>query len=205
MDKWKDNASDDVLSKTVESLQKNGIVALVVDTASEAKAKALELIEEGAEVMTMTSVTLDSTGISEEINKADSKYKPVRDKLYSMDKTTHAQEMNKMGAAPEVAIGSVHAITENGEVIIASNTGSQLPAYAYSALKVIWVAGTQKIVKDLDEGMKRIYDYVLPLESERAKKAYGAPGSNVSKLLIVNKEITKDRITLILVKELLGY
>ena len=97
----------------------------------------------------------------------------------------------------------MHAVTEDGKVIIASATGSQLPAYAYGSSHVIWVVGSQKIVKDLDEGMKRVYEYVLPLENERAKKAYG--GSSINKLLIFNKEGTAGRITMIIVKEKLGF
>ncbi len=99
----------------------------------------------------------------------------------------------------------MHAVTEDGKVLIASNSGSQLPAYAYGSGHVIWVVGAQKIVKNLDEGIKRIYEHSLPLESERARKAYGVPGSAVNKLLIINKEIIPGRITMILTKEKLGF
>ena len=95
-------------------------------------------------------------------------------------------------------------VTEDGKVLIASNSGSQLPGYAYGSSHVIWVVGTQKIVNNIDDGMKRIDQYVLPLESERAHKAYGVPGSFVSKLLIFNRE-NPGRITMILVKQPLGF
>src|SRR5581483_9685420 len=106
------------------------------------------------------------------------------------------------GAAPEWSLGSVHAVTEDGKVIIASNTGSQLPAYAYGSSHVIWVVGAQKIVTGLDDGMRRLREYILPKESVRLRKAYNLPDtaqSNISKLLIVNKEIAAGRITVILV------
>ena len=122
-----------------------------------------------------------------------------------MNRETDHREMQRLGAAPEYVIGSVHAVTEDGKVIIASNTGSQLPGYAYSADHVIWVVGAQKIVKNVDEGIKRIYEYVLPLESERAHKAYGVEGSFVSKLLIMNREPNPNRIKIILIKEPAGY
>ncbi len=204
MTEWNQIANDEVLNKTVEALKANGITAMVVNSGADAKAKVLELVPEGAEVMTMTSVTLDSTGISEELNTS-TKYNSVRTKLNSMNKEVNADEMNKLGAAPQWTVGSVHAVTQDGKVLIASNTGSQLPAYAYGAQHVIWVVGAQKVTANVDEAMKRIYDYVLPLESERAKKAYGMPGSNVSKLLIINKEVNPTRLTMILVKEQLGY
>jgi hypothetical protein len=122
------------------------------------------------------------------------------------DKSEDAVEMRRLGAAPEWTIGSVHAVTEDGNIVIASNTGSQLPAYAYGAGHVVWVVGAQKVVKNLDEAMKRIYEYVLPLESERANKAYSMThGSFVSKMLIVNREVQSNRISMIIVKENLGF
>lgn len=205
MKKWDKLAEEKTIENTVAALKANGIDAQIVENRQEAKKKVLELIPAGSEVMTMTSVTLDIVGLSEEINKADGKFKPVRDKLYAMDRNTQVQEMNRLGAAPEFVVGSVHAVSEDGHILIASATGSQLPAYAYSAGKVIWVVGTQKIVKNTDEGIKRIYEHSLPLESERAKKAYGVPGSAVNKILIINKEVQPGRIKLILVKEKLGF
>ncbi|MBI2017572.1 LUD domain-containing protein [Candidatus Daviesbacteria bacterium] len=204
MDKWNQLADKAILDKTIAALKANGIDAKYAENGNQAKEMVLKLLPEGAEIMTMTSVTLDTIGLSEEINKKDGKFKPVRDKLYAMNQQTQAQEMNKLGAASQYAIGSVHAVTEEGQVLIASNSGSQLPAYAYAALNVIWVVGAQKIVKNTDEGIKRIYEYVLPLENERAKKAYGVE-SGVSKLLIINKEKIPGRLTLILVNEKLGF
>lgn len=194
----------EVIGRASEALAANGFNVVVVETGAQAKQEVLNLIPKNAEVMTMTSVTLDSIGIAKAINDSGD-YDSVRLKLNTMNRATQGRDMQKLGAAPTYTIGSVHAITQDGKVVIASNTGSQLPAYAYGASKVIWVVGAQKIVKNLDEAMKRIYDYVLPLESERAKKAYGAPGSFVSKLLIVNKEVAKDRITIVIVKEPLGF
>ena len=122
-----------------------------------------------------------------------------------LDKKTEGSKMQKLGAAPDWVVGSVHAVTQDGHVLIASNTGSQLPAYAYGSGRVIWIVGAQKIVKDIDEGTRRVYEYVLPLESERAKKAYGAPGSAVNKLLVFNREAQPGRVTMIIVNEVLGY
>lgn len=147
---------------------------------------------------------INKINITHEINESG-KYNSIRNKLMSMNRETQGKEMNKLGAFPEYAVGSVHAVSENGEVMIASNSGSQLPAYVYGSEKVIWVVGTHKIVKNIDEGFERIYEHSLPLESERAKKAYGVPGSNVSKLLIINKELIPDRIYLIFVNEVLGF
>lgn len=193
----------DIIHAAQKALEANNIQAFIAANGEAAKKKVFELIPQGAEVLSMTSVTLDALGISKEINESG-KYNSVRTNFLNKD-AVPPREKQKMGAAPEWAIGSVHAVTLDGKVIIASNTGSQLPAYAYGANHVMWVVGAQKIVKNLDEGMKRLYEYILPLESERAKKAYGVPGSFISKLLIVNREVQKGRITVILINESLGY
>ncbi|MFA9288969.1 MAG: LUD domain-containing protein [Weeksellaceae bacterium] len=191
-----------VIQKTAEALTANGFKAEIVKTSAEAKTRVLELIPKGAEVFTYTSVTLDTTGISDALNTDE--YKSVRNIMHGADKLP-GREKQKLGAAPEYAVGSAHAVTEDGHILIASNTGSQLPAHAYGSDHVILVVGAQKLVTDFNDGMKRLYEYVLPLESERAKKAYGAPGSFVSKLLVLNREVKQDRITVIIVEESLGF
>ncbi len=206
MNNWNQLATDDQIAEAVKNLTTNGFNVIVVNNADEAKKKVLELIPENSEVMTMSSETLRLSGITDAINES-SKFDSVKVKLSKMNRETDSLQMQKLGSAPEYAIGSVHAVTEDGQVIIASNTGSQLPAYVYASPHVIWVVGTQKIVKNTEEGIKRIYDYVLPKESVRLAKQYDRPGlkSNVSKLLIVNKEFNPNRITIILVKESVGF
>jgi L-lactate utilization protein LutC len=194
-------ASDERLQKTALALQKNGMETFIVENGLEAKQKILEFLPEDADVFTSVSKTLEALGIPEIVNES---FNSVRVRLAELDPKTQGRERTILGAAPEYMVGSVHAITEGGSVVIASNTGSQLPGYASGASHVIWVVGGQKIVSDLDEAIKRIYEYTYPLEDLRAQEAYGI-NSNVSKLLIVNKEVIPHRIKVILVKENLGY
>lgn len=202
MANWDMLASDEQIEKTIKALKQNGIQASVVDNAEAAKAKAAELVPEGAEVFTLSSVSLQDTGITALIDESG-KYTSVRQQL---DKLEDTNAKRKLGAAPEYAIGSVHAVTLDGEVLIASNTGSQLPADVYGAGKVIWVVGTQKIVPNQEAGMKRIQEYILPLESARLSKLYGKEiSSNVSKLLIISRELQAERIQIIFVKAKLGF
>ena len=195
-------ATDDQVKRAAKALVANGIETFIVADGEEAKAKLFDLIPAGSEVFTATSRTLDSLGVPDEVNK---RYDSVRAKLSKMDPKTQRREMIKLGAVPEYMVGSVHAITEGGTVLIASNTGSQLAGYAASAAHVIWVVSTKKIVADLDEGVQRIYEYTYPLEDKRAQEAYGGIHSNVSKLLIVTREIMPERTKVILVKEDLGF
>jgi len=196
-------ASEEQIKKTEKALQKNGFKVEVFENSQKAKKKVLEILPKGVEVFTMTSQTLEAIGLEKEINESG-KYNAVRPRLFAMDRNTQAREMAKLGAAPDWVVSSVHAVTEDGHLLIASNTGSQLSAEAYAGGKVIFVVGTQKIVKDTQEGLRRIYEYTLPLEDERAQKAYGMR-SNVSKILIINKEIMPEKIKVILVKEKLGF
>ena len=203
MKSFNELADDQTITSTIQALKTNGIEAIVAENGTAARTKVLEMLPKGAEVMNMSSVTLETLGIDREINESGN-YDAVKPKLMKMDRQTQAIEMQKLGAAPMWAVGSVHTVTEDGKVLIASNTGSQLPSYAYASAHIIWIVGTQKIVKNLDEGMKRIYEYIVPLEEKHMKKLYNV-GTNVSKILIVNKEIVPGRITIIFVKEKLGY
>ena len=196
-------ASDEQIERTVKALEANGIHAVVAETGEEARRIFFELVPEGAEVFLGASVTLETLGIKDEIDKSG-RYNSLRPKIFAMHRATQGREIRKLGAAPDYAAGSVHAVTEDGQIMIASNTGSQLGPYASGAGNVIWVVGAQKLVKDLDEGMKRIYEYDLPLETEHMRQLYNA-GTGVNKVLIVNREIRPNRITMIIVKEELGY
>ncbi len=196
-------ADEHTIQKTLEALSKNGFIVFIVQNKNEARQKVLELLPKGSEVFTLTSQTLEQTGITKAVNESGD-FKSVRNQLYAMNRETQKDEMRKLGAAPEWAVGSVHALTQEGQALVASNTGSQLPAYAYGAEKVIWVVGAQKIVKNADEARQRIREYTFPLEDERALAAYGVH-SGISKMMLFNKEIVPGRITIIIVKEKLGF
>ena len=196
-------ASNEQIERTVKALEANGIHAVVAENGDEAKRIFFELVPEGAEVFLGASVTLETLGIKDEIDKSG-RYDSLRPKMFALDRATQGREIRKLGGAPDYAAGSVHAVTEDGQIMIVSNTGSQLGPYASSAGKVIWVVGAQKLVKDLNEGFKRIYEYDLPLETEHMRQLYNA-GTGVNKVLIVSREIRPNRITLIIVKEELGY
>jgi LUD domain len=121
-----------------------------------------------------------------------------------MDRQTQADEMRRLSAAPDVMLGSVHAVTETGALVAASMGGSQLGPYASGAGRVILVVGTQKIASDLEEGLRRIEEYAFPLEDARAQAAYGIH-SGVNKVLVINREISPGRITVVLVDAVLGF
>ena len=196
-------ASDEQIETVVKVLEANNIHTIVVDNGEEARKLVLQLVPLGAEVYANISKTLETIGIRDEIDKSGH-YDAVRPKVLALNCKTQADEMRILRSRPAYIIGSVHAITEDGHILTASNGGSQLAPYAYGASKVILVVGIQKIVKDLNEGFRRIEEYSYPLEDERLRAALGAP-SAIGKILILNREIVPGRTTVILVKEELGY
>jgi LUD domain len=196
-------ADDARATRTAAALEANGIRVLRAADAAEAKRIVLGLIPDGSQVHHGASQSLEVSGIIDEIERSP-RYNTVRPRIRSLDRNTQADEIRRLSAAPDVMLGSVHAVTETGALLAASMGGSQLGPYASGAGRVILVVGTQKIVSDLEEGLRRINDYAFPLEDARAQAAYGIH-SAVNKVLIINREIIPDRITVVLVDEVLGF
>jgi hypothetical protein len=189
--------------QTAEALEGNGFVVKRAANAAAVKAIVLSLIPEGAEVAQGASQTLLQTGVTEAI-EASARFKAVRPRIWAMDRQKQADEIRRLGAAPDVMLGSVHAVTRTGSLIAASLSGSQLGPYASGAGRVVLVVGAQKIVASLEEGLRRINEYVFPLEDARAQEAYGVH-SAVNKVLVINREINPGRITVVLVDEAIGF
>ncbi len=201
--RWGTRADDVRVKRAMAALQANGITVLRASDAAAAKRIVLDLIPDASPVHQGASQTLDALGITNEIEKSG-RYAALRPRIWSMDRETEADEIRRLGAAPDVMLGSVHAVTETGSLLAASMSGSQLGPYVSGAGRVILVVGTQKIVSDLEEGLLRINEYAWRLEDARAQAAYGVR-SAVNKVLVINREITPGRITVVLVDEVLGF
>jgi LUD domain len=191
------------VKRTATALEANGISVLRAANAAEAKRIVLGLIPEGSQVHHGASQSLEVSGITDEIEKSG-RYDFLRPRIWSMDRKTQADEIRRLSSAPDVMLGSVHAVTETGSLMTASMGGSQLGPYVSGAGRVILLVGTQKIVSDLEEGLRRIDEYAFPLEDARAQAAYGIH-SAVNKVLIINREIAPGRITVVFVDEVLGF
>jgi hypothetical protein len=190
------------LAATAEALEARGFKVQLAESGAHAKELVLAAIPEGAEVHTALSETLAELGITAEIEESG-RYDSVRAKLKLLDRATQGREMRKLGAAPDYVVGSVHAITDDGQIVVGSGSGSQLGAYAYAAGQVILVVGHQKLVRDLEEGLRRVREYTLPREFARMQ-TFGYPGSLLAKILLLEYE-PGGRITVILVPETHGF
>ena len=162
----------------------------------------LERLPKGAEVHSGKSKTLKDSGIFDLIQDPD-QYNGLRPRVLKMDRQTQAQEIRKLMAGPDYMLGSVNAITEDGILVAASATGSQLGPYASTAGKVILVVGSQKIVPDLPTALQRVREYVLPWEDAQVRTMLPV-GSFVGKILIVEREWVAGRMTVILVRTPVG-
>jgi hypothetical protein len=196
-------ASGKRIATAAAALERNGIRPLLAATGADARGLVGSLLVDGAEVYNNTSQTLEAIGVADDIERSGC-YQPLRLRLYRMDREMQRREMRALAASPDYVVGSVHALTEGGSLLIASASGSQLGPLASGAGQVILVIGAQKIVPDVAAGMRRIYEYCYPLEDARARRAYGVP-SGVNNILIINKAVTPGRITAIIVKERLGF
>ena len=193
---------DQSLSATVVALEEHGFSVEVVDDLDAARAAVLARIPAGASVMTNTSVTLEETGIAEAINNGGP-YDAARPKLLALDYATQMPEMKAIAGQADYVLGSVHAITSNGTLVIASASGSQLASLAWGAANVIFVVGAQKLVPDLDAARERIVEHSLKLEDARAFAAYGQ-NSHVGKVLEIHQE-DPGRIHVVLIRESVGF
>jgi len=191
------------LERAAAALTAHGFTAEILDDTAAARTRVKELIPEGASVFTGASETLRLSGIDDDINTSG-RYDAVKSRSRAMDRVLELDEIWRMISTPDVIVGSVHAVTETGSLVIASASGSQLPGYAGAAAHAIWVVGAQKVVPDLATALRRVEDHCLPLENARAQAVYGKP-SSINRLLILNAEPHPGRGTVLLLRETIGF
>jgi acyl-CoA hydrolase len=196
------------LQATVVALEEHGFSVEVVDDLDAARQAVLARIPEGSSVMTNASVTLDQTGIADAINDGAGRWESARNKMFALanlgeQSATQAQQMKAIGGQPDYALGSVHAVTRDGTLVIASASGSQLASYAWGAANVIFAVGAHKLVPTLAAAHDRIYQHSLPLEDARAQAAYGQH-SQVGKILEIHAELP-GRIHIVLIRQQVGF
>jgi acyl-CoA hydrolase len=191
------------LQATVTALEEHGFSVEVVDDLDAARRAVLARIPDGSSVMTNTSVTLAEAGIADAINDGEGRWNSARNEMFALDFATQGQQMKAIGGQPDYALGSVHAVTRDGTLVIASASGSQLASYVWGAANVIFVIGAQKLVPTLAAAHERIYQHSLPLEDVRAQAAYGQH-SQVGKILEIHQELP-GRIHVVLVRQQVGF
>jgi len=195
------------VQRTLEAVNARGIHAELVETKEDALRRIQEIIPPGAVVMTGGSVTLQQIRFEAMLISGDHPWRNFKADLLAEKDPVKQSAMRRQGTLAEFYLGSVNALAETGELVFASGTGSQLPAFAYTSRNVIWVAGTQKITPTLEDALRRVRAYVLPLEDQRQKSIGNQSGSRINKILIIEGEpaYMRRNLLLLLVNEVLGF
>ncbi|MEV0637649.1 LUD domain-containing protein [Streptomyces sp. NPDC050619] len=191
------------IDRAADALSANGFTVRIADTAADARRLVNEILPTDKTVFTSTSETLRLTGITEDVD-GSGRFMSVRASQADWDLRARYDEVRRTRSAPDIVVGSVHAVTEDGRLVTASASGSQLAPYASGAARAVWVVGAQKIVPDLETALRRIDSYSYPKEDARAQQAYGQR-SVVAKILISSREVVPGRATVVLVREAIGF
>jgi len=199
-------AQKEVVDQTIKNLAVNGVEGIFVQNGAEALAKIKELIPAGASLMNGASKTLEQIGFVDYLKAKQHGWNNLHDAILEEKDPIKQAVLRKQAVLADYYLGSVHALSQTGEFIIASNTGSQLPYIVFTSQNLIFVVGAQKIVPNLDEAMKRLNEYVIPLEDVRLMQQHNAH-TYPSKVLIFKKEqpYVGRKVTMIIVNESLGF
>jgi L-lactate utilization protein LutB len=199
-------ANKETLQKVVESLATRNVEAMVVETGADALTKIKEIIPIGVSIMNGASVTLEQIGLMDYLKGSEHPWNNLHKAIVEEKDPVKQSALRKQALLSDYYLGSVHALAETGEFVIASNTGSQLSHIVFSSPNLIFVVSTKKIVPTLDEAMKRLMEHVVPLEDKHMQEKYGV-GTAVNKILTFNNEnpMMGRKVRMILVNEDLGF
>lgn len=196
----------EVTTRVIEELTKKNVQAFTVESGKDALEKIKELIPAGASVMNGASVTLEQIGFVDYLKKGEHGWNNLHEGILAEKDPAIQASLRKQAVLSDYYLGSVHALTETGEYLIASNSGSQLPHIVFTSANLIFVVSTKKIVPNITEAMNRLMEYIMPIEDKHMKEKYGV-GTAANKILIVNGEnpMMQRKVTMILVNEDLGF
>ena len=200
---WQEIPTDQTLQATLESLRARGFRAELVPDSKAALDTVSSLLPEGAEVMTGGSKTLDQIGLTVLLKSRAHQWVNLKEKILAEKDPEKQMALRRQAVFADYFVGSVQAITEDGQLVAGSATGSQLAAFAYGGRHLVLVVGAQKITKDLNDALRRLREHSTPLEDQRMK-SLGFPGTTLSKIFVYEKE-TRRSVDVVLVKQNLGF
>jgi len=199
-------ATQETIEKTVAGLESRNIEAIVVETKEQALEKIKELIPKGASINNGSSTTLQQIGLIDYLKGDGHGWNNLHAAVIAEKDLAKQAEARNRALFAEYYLGSAHALSSDGQMVIASASGSQIAPLSFTARNVILVIGIQKITPDLETAMQRLYQHVVPLEDQRMKKT-GAAGTIAAKILLFEQEpaFMGRKVRVILVKENLGF
>ena len=199
-------AEKEVVERVIGALAERGVTAELVNNRAEALERLKDLIPKSASIMNGSSRTLEEIGFVDYVKSGKHSWNNLHQAILDEKDPQKQSELRKQSVLSDYYLGSVHGVAETGEMVIASNSGSQLPHIVFTSPNLLFVVGTQKIVPNLEAAIRRVREYVLPRE-DKHMKSMGASGSAISKLLIFEKEpdFMKRTVRVIFVQEKLGF
>jgi hypothetical protein len=204
MSDWDKIAGKKTLEKTMAALKERNFNPWFIADKVPALKKLQEIIPAGAEVMTGSSTTLEEIGFIDLLIKGQHPWRSWKDRILPEKDVDKQADLRRASTTAEYFLGSVQAIAETGQVLGADASGSRQGGYVFGAKKVIWVAGANKIVPDLEAALRRLKEHCIPLQDQRMKKA-GFAGTFLGKVVVYEREALLGRITTIIVGERLGF
>jgi len=201
------------IQKTVAALERNNIECIVVENKQAALEKALELIPEGSTVGLGGSVTVEQVGLLEKLRTGNytlyDQYEPDIDMMENMKR-------RKQGMMAQYFVAGTNAITMDGQLVNVDGIGNRVCAQMFGPDKAILVAGTNKIVKDVHEALDRLQQVAGPINAERVGANTpcadtgecidcDSPARICNLYTIIRRMMLPGRLTVILVKESLGF
>jgi hypothetical protein len=204
MYKWDAVPDEATIVNTAEAIRRRGIVVEVVEYRVQALEKVKSIIPKGASVMTGSSTTLDQIGFMEHLRTNMHGWRDLHATIVAEGRERRRRELRRKSVTADYFLGSVNAIAKTGELVACDQTGSRVGAYLFAAKNVVLVAGAQKITEDVNFAFKRVLEHALPLETERMMSVAGV-ASAPNKWVIIERELQQNRITLVLVRERLGF
>ncbi len=199
-------ANKETVQKVADALALRNVEAIVVENGVAAVAKLKELIPAGTSVMNGSSVTLEQIGFVDYLKGDQHGWNNLHKAIVEEKDPAKQAALRKQALLSDYYLGSVHALAETGEFVIASNTGSQLPHIVFSSANLIFVVSTKKIVPTLSDAMQRLMEHVVPLEDKHMQEKYGV-GTAVNKIVTFNNEnpMMGRKVRMILVNEDFGF
>ena len=201
------------IQKLIDALAANNIECIFAQTKEEALAKALDLIPEGSEVGLGGSVSVEQIGLLETLRAGDyTLHDQYEDDIDMMENLAR----RKKGMMAPFFVSGTNAITMDGQLVNVDGMGNRVAAQMFGPDKVVLIAGTNKIVKDVHEAFDRLEKIAAPINAKRV----GAPtpcadtGECIdcdspmricNLYTIIRRMMFPGRLTLIMVNESLGF
>jgi len=207
---------DQRIDDLIKIWQKRNILGLYCENKEKAQDKILKVIPQSASIGFSGSVTLDQLGI---IKRLESRGNKVFNPYKTGIGREESLELRRLGSQADYYLASANAVSRDGELVFFSAYGNRISGISY-AKNAIVVAGTNKLVPNLEEAVKRAREYATPLNCKRLNFNTPCFKDGICRkeiclfpdykrmccqILIIEAEISPDRLKVILVGENLGF